>query len=128
MYQAAKGFVIAAFKPASPPAVPTPDAVWDAIVVSGSDYWFGVPSFLEQRARDPEKLTYMKKMRGLVRPRPLLCSGGMDDADTLLGYRSMEAHDSMMKSATRSRPEVFRSIPSTERKFQRIMSTLERSC
>ena len=60
------GFVVAAFKPAAPPKVPTPDAVWEGLVASGADFSFGVPSFIEGWARDPEKVMRMKKMRGLV--------------------------------------------------------------
>ena len=79
------GFIIAAFKPASPPKVPTPDAVWEGLVASGADFSWCVPSFIEVRgvaslegchipfstrqewARDPEKVALMKKMRGVVR-------------------------------------------------------------
>ena len=63
------GFVVATFKPAAPPKVPTPDAVWEGLVASGADFSFGVPSFIEGWARDPEKVMRMKKMRGLVSDR-----------------------------------------------------------
>ena len=66
------GMVIAVFKPASPPIVPTPDAVWDGIKATEADYSFSVPSFIEQWARDPEKIVSMKKMRGLVRIAPVV--------------------------------------------------------
>ena len=61
------GFVIATFKPSSPPLVPTPEAVWDAMVATGADFSFGVPSFVERWARDSDKISHMKKMRGIVR-------------------------------------------------------------
>ena len=79
------GLIIAAFKPASPPTVPTPDAVWDGVVISKSDYWFGVPSFLELWARDPEKLPIMASMLGLVRSDlALLPEGSCRSHSTLL--------------------------------------------
>ena len=79
------GLIIAAFKPASPPTVPTPDAVWDGVVISKSDYWFGVPSFLELWARDPEKLPIMASMRGLVSSDvPLLPEGSCRSHSTLV--------------------------------------------
>ncbi|TFK94521.1 acetyl-CoA synthetase-like protein [Polyporus arcularius HHB13444] len=60
------GFIIAAFKPASPPKVPTPDAVWEGLIATGADFSWCVPSFIEEWARDPEKVTLMKKMRGVL--------------------------------------------------------------
>ena len=72
--QPINGFVLAALKPASPSTVPTPDAVWEGLVASGADFSFGVPSFIEGWARDPEKVVRMKKMRGLVSDRLLLRS------------------------------------------------------
>ncbi|RPD58184.1 acetyl-CoA synthetase-like protein [Lentinus tigrinus ALCF2SS1-7] len=60
------GFIIAAFKPASPPKVPTPDAVWEGLVASGADFSWCVPSFIEEWARDPEKVSLMKRMRGVL--------------------------------------------------------------
>ena len=47
------GFIIAAFKPASPPKVPTPDAVWEGLVASGADFSWCVPSFIEVRGIAP---------------------------------------------------------------------------
>ena len=38
---------MAAFKPASPPIVPTPEAVWSGIVATNADFSFSVPSFVE---------------------------------------------------------------------------------
>ncbi|KAI8995249.1 acetyl-CoA synthetase-like protein [Trametes punicea] len=60
------GYVIAAFKPANPPTFPTPDAVWEGIIATKSDFTWTVPSFIEEWARDPEKVTHMKQMRGLL--------------------------------------------------------------
>ncbi|KAI0350279.1 acetyl-CoA synthetase-like protein [Trametes cingulata] len=60
------GLVLATFRPASPPIVPSPDAVWDGIVATKADYTWGVPFFVEQWARDPQKVATMKHMRGLV--------------------------------------------------------------
>lgn len=45
------GFVVAVFKPASPPTSPTPDAVWQGIVDTGTDYSWTVPSFVEVSLR-----------------------------------------------------------------------------
>ncbi|KAI9058948.1 acetyl-CoA synthetase-like protein [Trametes sanguinea] len=60
------GFVIGAFKPAFPPIFPTPDTVWEAVVKTKSDFTWSVPSFIEEWARDPEKVTVMKRMSGLL--------------------------------------------------------------
>ncbi|KAI0821733.1 acetyl-CoA synthetase-like protein [Trametes gibbosa] len=60
------GFVIAAFKPASPPTFPTPDAVWQGIVATRADYTWTVPSFIEEWGRDPVKVELMKQMRGVL--------------------------------------------------------------
>ncbi|RDX43676.1 acetyl-CoA synthetase-like protein [Lentinus brumalis] len=60
------GVIIACFKPAVPPTVPTPDAVWEGIVATGTDFSFSVPSFIEEWARDPEKVLFMKNMKGLM--------------------------------------------------------------
>ncbi|KAI0631526.1 acetyl-CoA synthetase-like protein [Trametes polyzona] len=60
------GYVVAAFKPASPPTFPTPDAVWQGIVATKSDFTWTVPSFVEEWARDPEKVEVMKRMRGVL--------------------------------------------------------------
>ena len=45
--QPVNGFVVAAFKPASPPTIPTPDAVWQGISQTGADFSWSVPSFIE---------------------------------------------------------------------------------
>ena len=45
------GLIVAAFKPAIPPTVPTPDAVWEGIVATGTDYSWSVPSFIEVMPR-----------------------------------------------------------------------------
>ncbi|KAI0350281.1 acetyl-CoA synthetase-like protein [Trametes cingulata] len=68
MYSASPicGYVIAAFKPANPPTFPTPDAVWQGIVSTKSDFTWTVPSFIEEWARDPEKVMVMKRMRGVL--------------------------------------------------------------
>ncbi|KAM5540085.1 hypothetical protein V8D89_006225 [Ganoderma adspersum] len=58
------GLIIAAFKPASPPTVQTPDAVWEGLAATNVDFSFSAPSFLEQWARDPEKVQVMKRRRG----------------------------------------------------------------
>ena len=38
------------FKPATPPTVPTPEAVWDGFMATDIDYSFTVPSFVEVSA------------------------------------------------------------------------------
>ncbi|KAH9895845.1 acetyl-CoA synthetase-like protein [Cubamyces lactineus] len=60
------GYVIATFKPANPPAFPTPDAVWQGIIATKCDFIWTVPSFVEEWARDPEKVMYMKQIRGIA--------------------------------------------------------------
>ncbi|KAL7278170.1 hypothetical protein ACG7TL_008143 [Trametes sanguinea] len=60
------GCVIGTFKPAVPPIFPTPDTVWAGIVETKSDFTWSVPSFIEEWARDPEKVARMKRMSGLL--------------------------------------------------------------
>ncbi|KAI0357816.1 acetyl-CoA synthetase-like protein [Trametes cingulata] len=60
------GYIIATFKPGTPPIFPTPDRVWQGIVNTKADYSFSVPSFIEEWARDPEKVMVLKRMRGLI--------------------------------------------------------------
>ncbi|KAI0643270.1 acetyl-CoA synthetase-like protein [Trametes meyenii] len=59
------GYVVAAFKPASPPTFPTPDAVWQGMISTKSDCTWTVPSFVEEWATDPEKVSVMRKMLGI---------------------------------------------------------------
>ena len=44
------GFIVAVFKPAVPPTVPTPDAVWQGFIATGTDFSWSVPSFIEVNA------------------------------------------------------------------------------
>ncbi|KAI0327453.1 hypothetical protein GY45DRAFT_1256970 [Cubamyces sp. BRFM 1775] len=60
------GVVLATFKPQSPPTVPSPDAVWNGMVSTRSDFTWGVPSFIEQWSREPKKIAVMKQMRGIM--------------------------------------------------------------
>ncbi|KAI9065203.1 acetyl-CoA synthetase-like protein [Trametes sanguinea] len=60
------GYVIAAFKPAWPPVFPTPEAVWEGSVATKTDYFFTVPSNVEEWARDPKKIPIMRRARGFV--------------------------------------------------------------
>ncbi|KAI9056494.1 acetyl-CoA synthetase-like protein [Trametes sanguinea] len=68
MYPASaiNGYVVAAFKPARPPTFPTPDAVWQGSVATKCDIIFTVPSNIEEWSRDPEKVAYMRRIRGLL--------------------------------------------------------------
>ncbi|KAL7284715.1 hypothetical protein ACG7TL_002021 [Trametes sanguinea] len=61
-----KGYVIAAFKPASPPVLPTPDAVWQNTVATKCDFFFTVPSNVEEWSRYPDKVAVMQRVRGVV--------------------------------------------------------------
>ncbi|KAI0746390.1 acetyl-CoA synthetase-like protein [Daedaleopsis nitida] len=63
---ASTGWILSVFPPASPPAAPTPDSVFDGAYKTNSDYMMTVPLFIEKWARDPEKVKYMVKMKGLV--------------------------------------------------------------
>ncbi|OSD01062.1 acetyl-CoA synthetase-like protein [Trametes coccinea BRFM310] len=60
------GYVVAAFKPAHPPKFPTPDAVWHESIATKCDFFFTVPSNIEEWARDPEKVALMRQVRGFV--------------------------------------------------------------
>ncbi|KAI0773189.1 acetyl-CoA synthetase-like protein [Trametes elegans] len=71
MYSASPicGFVIATFKPAAAPAFPTPDAIWEGVVATKSDFTWTVPSLIEassEWSRDPEKVAVMKEMCGVL--------------------------------------------------------------
>ena len=41
------GFIVATFKPASPPLAPTPEAVWEGFLLTGVNIAYSVPAFLE---------------------------------------------------------------------------------
>ncbi|KAH9848670.1 acetyl-CoA synthetase-like protein [Lenzites betulinus] len=60
------GYVLACFKPASPPTFPTPDAVWDGIVKCRCDLAWTVPALIQEWGRDPVKVGVLKKMSGLI--------------------------------------------------------------
>ncbi|KAI9060104.1 acetyl-CoA synthetase-like protein [Trametes sanguinea] len=60
------GYVVAAFKPAHPPKFPTPDAVWRESIATKCDFFFTVPSNIEEWSRDPKKLALMRQVRGFV--------------------------------------------------------------
>ncbi|KAH9939795.1 acetyl-CoA synthetase-like protein [Epithele typhae] len=60
------GLIVGVFEPKSPPTVPTPDLTWNGIVAVNADFSFTVPSFVEQWAQDPTKVSVMKTIKGLV--------------------------------------------------------------
>ncbi|OSD00551.1 acetyl-CoA synthetase-like protein [Trametes coccinea BRFM310] len=60
------GYVIAAFRPAWPPVFPTPEAVWEGSVATKTDYFFTVPSNIEEWSRDLKKIPIMRRARGFV--------------------------------------------------------------
>ncbi len=85
------GFVLAVFKPTTPPVFPTPASVWHGLIATKVDYAFTVPAFIEvsitrqgdmfneyrrptsqEWSRDPAKVEAMKQMRGIVRFRVLV--------------------------------------------------------
>ncbi|CDO77398.1 hypothetical protein BN946_scf184857.g4 [Trametes cinnabarina] len=68
MYTAApiNGYVVATFKPATPPTFPAPDAVWEGSVATKVDVIFTVPSNIEEWSRDPEKVAAMRRIKGLL--------------------------------------------------------------
>ncbi|KAI0332192.1 acetyl-CoA synthetase-like protein [Cubamyces sp. BRFM 1775] len=59
------GYVVAAFKPQTPPRIPIPSAVWEGIAATKCDYIWAVPSFIEEWARDPVKVQFMRRTRGV---------------------------------------------------------------
>ncbi|KAI9064759.1 acetyl-CoA synthetase-like protein [Trametes sanguinea] len=61
-----KGYIIAAFKPTRPPILPTPDAVWQGAVATKCDFFFTVPSNIEEWSRHPDKVAVLQRMRGVV--------------------------------------------------------------
>ncbi|TBU38867.1 acetyl-CoA synthetase-like protein [Dichomitus squalens] len=60
------GWVFCVFPPASPPTVPNSDNVFEGAVSCGAELMYTVPAFLEQWAREPDKVLAMKQMRGLL--------------------------------------------------------------
>ncbi|KAI0647275.1 acetyl-CoA synthetase-like protein [Trametes meyenii] len=68
MYSASpiSGYIVAAFKPLTPPVAPSPDAVWQGIVATMSDFTWSVPSFIEAWASDPERVEVLRSMRGVL--------------------------------------------------------------
>ena len=61
------GFIVAAFKPAVPPTIPTPDAVWEGLVATGADFSWSVPSFIEVGSSKHQVCAkVLKAMAGMV--------------------------------------------------------------
>ncbi|OSD00953.1 acetyl-CoA synthetase-like protein [Trametes coccinea BRFM310] len=60
------GYVVAAFKPAFPPSLPTADAIWHDSMATKCDIFFTVPSIIEEWSRDPGKVAIMRQRRGFV--------------------------------------------------------------
>ncbi|KAI0634096.1 acetyl-CoA synthetase-like protein [Trametes polyzona] len=60
------GSVVATFKPAMPPVLPTPETVWQAIVASKADFAFTVPALIEEWARDLAKVEVLRSIGGVI--------------------------------------------------------------
>ncbi|EIN14664.1 acetyl-CoA synthetase-like protein [Punctularia strigosozonata HHB-11173 SS5] len=60
------GVRMSVFKPASPATIPNPINVWEGTVASNTEVVCCVPAFIEAWARDPQKVEYMKKMKGVM--------------------------------------------------------------
>ncbi|TFK82377.1 acetyl-CoA synthetase-like protein [Polyporus arcularius HHB13444] len=60
------GMTLTTFPPSSPPIFPTPENVFDGVVKTSSEYVMTAPAFLESWSRDPEKVSYMKRMKAII--------------------------------------------------------------
>ncbi|EIN05406.1 acetyl-CoA synthetase-like protein [Punctularia strigosozonata HHB-11173 SS5] len=60
------GTILSAAKPQHPPAPVTPEATWEGCMITGSQYLFSAPLFVETWARDADKVSVMKKLKGVV--------------------------------------------------------------
>ncbi|KAJ6599959.1 hypothetical protein DFH09DRAFT_970599 [Mycena vulgaris] len=60
------GLTISVFPPAVPPVIPTPDRVFEGAIATKSTLMFCVPAFLESWARDPARLTALKRFRTVI--------------------------------------------------------------
>ncbi|KAM5543844.1 hypothetical protein V8D89_002461, partial [Ganoderma adspersum] len=60
------GAILAVFKPASPPTFPTAENIFEATTLVWNDYLLTVPAFIEQWSRDPNKVSRMQRMTGLM--------------------------------------------------------------
>ncbi|GBE89735.1 acetyl-CoA synthetase-like protein [Sparassis crispa] len=60
------GAFIGCFKPASPPVVPTPELFLDAIVATGCNIAFAVPSFVEEWSKSSENVSKMRTLNILA--------------------------------------------------------------
>ncbi|KAJ8453583.1 hypothetical protein ONZ51_g13516 [Trametes cubensis] len=64
------GYVVAAFKPQTPPRMPIPSAVWEGLATTKCDYAWAAwsityASYEQEWARDPDKVHAMRQMRGV---------------------------------------------------------------
>ncbi|RPD67101.1 acetyl-CoA synthetase-like protein [Lentinus tigrinus ALCF2SS1-7] len=65
-FAANNGMTLTTFPPSSPPTFPTPENVFDGVVKTSSEYVMTAPAFLEIWSRDPEKVSYMKRMKAII--------------------------------------------------------------
>lgn len=131
------GLVVAAFKPAYPPIVPTPDAVWNGLAATNVDFSFTVPSFIEvrnalseleplliypmftamgPRSRESARNEEKAWSRTYCRPRTTLCHANS------VRYSSSEARCSMKRSGTSWPPKGCRSSTFMDGKLTMIAS------
>ncbi|KAI0318579.1 acetyl-CoA synthetase-like protein [Amylostereum chailletii] len=60
------GIVMACFKPANPPVLPTPETFLTAIDATKCEIVYCVPAFVEAWARSPENFDVMKRIKAIV--------------------------------------------------------------
>ncbi|KAI0746343.1 acetyl-CoA synthetase-like protein [Daedaleopsis nitida] len=63
---AGSGWILATFRPTSPPTIPDPDNVFEAVRKTNTDYIITIPMFIEQWARDSEKVQHLTRIRGVI--------------------------------------------------------------
>ncbi|KLO13762.1 acetyl-CoA synthetase-like protein [Schizopora paradoxa] len=60
------GLIVATFKPQCPTIVPTPETVMKGAIDTKSDIIYCVPSFVEQWSRDPQCVSHLQTIDGVV--------------------------------------------------------------
>lgn len=66
IFTAATGSIVAAFKPQSPPIVPNPNNVLEAVVSSKCDYVMIAPTFVETWSQSQDAIEKLSRMKGVI--------------------------------------------------------------
>ncbi|CAL1709825.1 unnamed protein product [Somion occarium] len=65
-FASSSGAIVSVFRPQSPAVVATPDNVFEGAIKKKNDILCAVPSLLEDWAKDPEKVAFLKTLKGTL--------------------------------------------------------------